>query len=157
MQYQKGLKFVLIIGLIVVLLVTGQLTIPMGLKSRVVILFSKYRALMPYIIAQAKLESGNFTSRVFKTDKNYFGMKLPVKRPTVAAGPGLMSPEGNNYAHYNSESDSVTDLLLWMEYTKFPTSVNDSQEYTRELKSRNYFGVSETVYIKNINYWLNKT
>jgi len=109
---------------------------------------------MPYIIAQAKLESGNFTSRVFKTDNNYFGMKLPVKRPTVAAGPGLMSPEGNNYARYNSESDSVTDLLLWMEYTKFPVAVDSPEQYTMELKSRNYFGSSESAYLKNIKYWL---
>lgn len=154
MRLVKGAKLLLIIGLLILLLVTGQIVIPMGLKSRVVILFSKYRALMPYIIAQAKLESGNFTSRVFKTDNNYFGMKLPVKRPTVAAGPGLMSPEGNNYAHYNSESDSVTDLLLWMEYTKFPVSVDSPEQYTRELKSRNYFGASEVVYLKNIKYWL---
>lgn len=157
MRFQKGLKLVLIIGLLIILLLTGQIVLPMGIKSRVVILFSKYRALMPYIIAQAKLESGNFTSKVFKTDNNYFGMKLPVKRPTVAAGPGLLSPEGNHYAHYDSESDSVTDLLLWMEYTKFPVSVDSAETYTRELKSRNYFGSSETSYLKNINYWLNKT
>lgn len=157
MLFRKVLKSVLIIGLLVILLLTAQLTLPMGLKSRVVILFSKYRALMPYIIAQAKLESGNFSSKVFKTDNNYFGMKLPVKRPTVAAGPGLLSPEGNHYAHYNSESDSVTDLLLWMEYTKFPTVVYNSEVYVSELKSRNYFGSSETSYLKNINYWLNKT
>lgn len=109
---------------------------------------------MPYIVAQAKLESGNFTSRVFKLNNNYFGMKMPKVRPTTASSPGLLSPEGNNYAYYNSESDSVADLLLWMDYTKFPTRVANAMDYTRELKSRKYFGASEIVYAKNIEYWL---
>lgn len=126
----------------------------MGLKSRAILLLSKYRALYPYIVAQGKLESGNFSSRVFKTNNNYFGMKLPTKRPTTAIGAGLMSPEGNNYANYSSESDSVQDLLLWMDYTKFPLAVEDSNQYVTELKKRNYFGSSAEAYLKNINYWL---
>lgn len=126
----------------------------MAIKARAVILLSKYRALYPYIVAQAKLETGNFTSRVFKENKNYFGMKMPRVRPTVAIQEGLKSPEGNNYAAYKSESDSVTDLLLWMEYTRFPVSVDNSETYVRQLKQRNYFGSSEISYLKNIDYWL---
>lgn len=81
-------------------------------------------------------------------------MKMPRVRPTVAIQEGLKSPEGNNYASYKSESDSVTDLLMWMEYTKFPTSVDSSETYVRQLKARNYFGSSEISYLKNIDYWL---
>lgn len=154
MRLVKVLKYVWIVGLLIVLLVTFQIKIPgMSLKSKGIILLSKYRALFPYIVAQAKVETGNFTSNVFLKNKNYFGMKLPKVRPTLAQ-PGLMSPEGNNYAAYGSESDSVVDLLMWFDYTKFPIAVESVEEYSKELKNRAYYGVAESSYTKNLKYWL---
>lgn len=84
-----------------------------------------------------------------------FGMKLPVKRPTIATR-GLMSPEGNNYAHYQSDADGLRDLFLWMDYVKFPTSVKDSNEYAERLKGKSYFGASLVLYQKNLKYWYDK-
>jgi len=129
----------------------------MSLKSRAIILISKYRALYPYIIAQAKLETDNFTSPVFLKNKNYFGMKMPERRPTIAISGGSKAPanEGKTpYAKYLTESDSVTDLLMWFEYTKFPTSVETVNDYARELKKRGYYGSTEISYVKNLKFWL---
>jgi len=152
MQYQKDLKRFLIIGLAIVPL--AVILAPMALKIRAIALFSKYRALMPYILAQAKHETGNFTSKVFKENKNYFGMKLPRVRPSKAIGPGLMSPEGNNYARYASEIDSLLDLFMWMDYSKFPLAVESSAQYAKELKNRGYYGDTEIAYLRGINNWL---
>lgn len=132
----------------------------MGLKSKFIVLLSKYRALLPFIEAQAKLETGNFTSKVYLKDNNMFGMKLPVKRPTVATK-GLPSPGSeanggapNYYAHYLSDADSLRDLFLWMDYVNFPTTVKDSNQYAVELKNRSYYGADLVSYQKNLDYWL---
>ena len=48
----------------------------------------------PYIVlAQAKLESGDFKSKIFKQNNNMFGMKKPRRRTTTA------SMEKNGYAY----------------------------------------------------------
>jgi uncharacterized FlgJ-related protein len=58
------------------------------------------------ILAQAKLESGNFTSRAFREQNNLFGMHVARSRPTLAKkGRGLL-------AHYSSWRDSVIDYAL---------------------------------------------
>lgn len=120
---------------------------------RAVALFSKYRELMPYMVAQAKLETANFTSRVYRENHNMFGMKWTDGRRGQNAKKGLLSPEGNYYAHYATDSASVFDLILWFEYKGFPVSVKDATEYARELKERNYFGADLEVYVRNLKYW----
>lgn len=60
-------------------------------------------------LAQARLETGNFTSRIFRENKNMFGMKLPRKRKTTAIG------EHNNHAKYSSWLQSVADYKIWQD------------------------------------------
>lgn len=130
----------------------------MSITAKSILLFSKYRNLFPYIVAQAKHETGNFLSNVFLQNKNYFGMKLARVRPTVAINGGLNAPKNEGttpYANYKTESDSVVDLLLWFDYTKFPEKVSSSEEYVRELKKRSYFSANEQAYLKAINFFLN--
>lgn len=118
---------------------------------------SKYRALLPYIEAQARLETNNFQSNVYKTDHNLFGMKfIPgtnTKRDQVATR-GLKSTEGDYYAHYLTDSSSVADLLKWMDYKNFPTSVSGTTEYASELKKRGYYGASIENYIAILNRFI---
>jgi len=58
------------------------------------------------ILAQAKLESGNFTSRAFREQNNLFGLHVARQRPTLAKkGRGKL-------AHYNSWRDSVVDYAF---------------------------------------------
>lgn len=38
------------------------------------------------VLAQAKIETGNFTSKIFRENNNMFGMKLPGRRTTTAVG-----------------------------------------------------------------------
>ena len=59
------------------------------------------------VLAQAKLETGNFTSRIFKENHNLFGMKEARVRLNLA--------EGTQYSHayYNDWEDSLMDYALW--------------------------------------------
>lgn len=133
----------------------------MGLGNKVVVLVSKYRNLLPYVVAQAKLESANFTSKVYKADNNMFGMKFVGREGTTR---GLQAPEFDNgnptyYAHYVNDAASLRDLLVWFELKKFPVQVAGTKEYSEELRKRGYFGTTETaraVYQKNLDYWINK-
>lgn len=60
-------------------------------------------------LAQAILESGNFTSKIAKENNNLFGMRLPKSRETTAVG------QKKGYARYLSWKDSVKDFKLWQD------------------------------------------
>ena len=153
MQLRKVFKRSLVVGLLIILLVMVNAK-AMGLKNRAIILLSKYRLLLPYIVAQAKHETGNFKSEVYLTDHNMFGMKFINGARGQVATSGLPSPEGDHYAHYASDTDSLNDLLLWFDYEKFPTSVTDAGQYATELKNRNYFTAGLSSYVKALLGWL---
>jgi hypothetical protein len=59
--------------------------------------------------AQAILESGHFTSRVFKENNNLFGMRLPKSRSTLAKGSRY------GYAIFEYWQESVGDYWLYQE------------------------------------------
>jgi len=61
------------------------------------------------VMAQAKIETGHFTSRVFRENHNLFGMRLPRQRSTTATG------EQYNHASYTSWRQSVIDYKLWQD------------------------------------------
>lgn len=62
----------------------------------------------PYIVlAQAKIESGNFTSRIFKQNNNLFGMKEPKIRTTTALGTRF------GHAYFSNWESSVYDYAMF--------------------------------------------
>lgn len=107
---------------------------------------SKYLALQPYIEAQARHETGNYSSALSTDQYNLFGMKKPVSRAFIGS-----KDSGNQYMSYQSYSDSVRDLFLWMDYTGFPVSVSGSAQYVAELKKRGYFTDNLFTYLKGVN------
>lgn len=58
------------------------------------------------VYAQARLESANFTSVIFKENNNLFGMKFPERRPTTAIG------VNRGHAVYKDWRHSVIDYAL---------------------------------------------
>lgn len=58
------------------------------------------------IYGQAKHETGNFTSTIFKENKNLFGMREPSVRKTYATG------TARNHATFKNLFDSVRDYFL---------------------------------------------
>ena len=119
---------------------------------------SRYSALLPYIVAQGKLETADpkpFESHVYQVDNNLFGMKVPERRPWVpGATVGIKAPDGGHYSHYKSDTDSIRDLILWFDFTRFPVSVNSAADYAHELKKRSYYEVPEAQYLKLLNLYL---
>ena len=90
------------------------------------------------VLAQAKLESGNFTSRAFREQNNLFGMHVARSRPTLAKkGKGRL-------AHYSSWRDSVVDYAFLVadrmrklnsreEYFKYLDANYDVPGYSKKL------------------------
>lgn len=73
------------------------------------------------VLAQAKLESGNYTSNIYKSNKNLFGMKIASKRATLGKTAkeinqldnGIDNRNKNGHAHYLSWESSVLDYALF--------------------------------------------
>lgn len=82
----------------------------------------------PHIVmAQAILESNNFTSSLMKSNNNIFGMKFPGQRPTTAIG------VCKGYAKYISIFSSIEDYALFQE--KFMQVNSEEQYYSKLAKS----------------------
>lgn len=59
------------------------------------------------ILCQAKIESSNYTSPLYKKNSNLFGMKTATQRVST---PGIGRA---GYKSYNHWTESVTDYVLW--------------------------------------------
>jgi hypothetical protein len=84
-------------------------TLPLiSMEDSVVYEINRLQFKYPHIVlAQAKLESGNFTSNVFQRNKNMFGMKMPSRRPTTAV------KQKSSYAYYDTWVHSVIDQRIY--------------------------------------------
>ena len=83
----------------------------------------------PYIVlAQAKLESGNFKSKLFKQNNNMFGMRKARKRITSSQA------EKNTYAYYRDWIDCVYDYAMYQ--SNAMCEVNSESEYFAKLGAR---------------------
>lgn len=80
------------------------------------------------VFAQALLESGNFTSNVFKTENNLFGMKYPRRRITTALEKGE-----TGYANYIHWTKSVIDYKLWQQQNLKNKNIQTQTEYLNYL------------------------
>jgi uncharacterized FlgJ-related protein len=67
------------------------------------------------IYNQARLETANFTSRVFKQANNLFGMHSPRIRENLTSG-YIIADNRRKVAKYNKWQDSVLDIMLYFEY-----------------------------------------
>jgi hypothetical protein len=96
------------------------------LKNALVSLNVKF----PHIVyAQAKLETGNFTSKIFKENNNLFGMREARVRPTTNKG------TENNHAYFDTWYDSVLDYAFYQ--ASYLSDIKTESEYFQYL-SQNY-------------------
>lgn len=59
------------------------------------------------VLCQAKIESADYSSVLYKRQFNLFGMKIPSTRATSGSGGKA------GYQGYNNWMESVTDYILW--------------------------------------------
>jgi hypothetical protein len=81
------------------------------------------------VVAQAKLETGHFTSKSFTKYNNLFGMKVPSSRLTVARN------ERYGHASYDHWTYSVMDYALFQ--SSFARKIRTKDKYLLYLQ-RNY-------------------
>lgn len=113
------------------------------------------------IVAQARHETGNYTSNAFNSCKNCFGYKY-VGQP-LAVGPCITSSEGDKYAKYASIENSVKELCDWIKRRQaggvFPQdlrSITTPDQYAQLLKNAAYYGASVSEYLNGLIFWLQK-
>lgn len=93
----------------------------------------------PHIVfAQMSIESGNFKSDLAKNNNNFFGMKYPRQRATVAQG------SDRGYAYYRSWSYSVLDYAIWQ---RIYASGLTEEEYL-EMLSEKY--AEDKAYVRKV-------
>jgi uncharacterized FlgJ-related protein len=80
------------------------------------------------VLAQAKLESGSFKSKIFKENNNMFGMKLARQRITTALG------EKNGHAYYRDWIDCLYDYCMYQ--SSVMCNVSNESEYFNKLGER---------------------
>ena len=86
------------------------------------------------VLAQMKIESGNYQSGIAKKNNNYFGMRHPAQRLTVSLG------QKNGYARYRNWAYSVIDYGLWQ------------RKYAYDLTEDEYLTKLSNTYAEDPNY-----
>ncbi len=81
------------------------------------------------VLAQAELESGNFTSPIFKENHNFFGMKCAKLRPTTNKG------ENKGHAYFDTWRDCVVDYAFYS--ATYLNDIRSEAEYLDYLR-QNY-------------------
>jgi flagellum-specific peptidoglycan hydrolase FlgJ len=111
------------------------------------------KILSGFAVAQACHETAGFTSNIFISNNNCFGMKY--------AGQINAQGEKNGYANYQSINNSVKDFVAW--YTKhrnsifsLPLYISSISSYVRFLKNNSYFTAPESEYLKGVTYFYNQ-
>ena len=152
-----GLGIALVIGLLVLLGRKKTVTTnanPMSPDQRQAIEITPYARYANWMYAQSGLETGGFTSSLFKNYNNAFGMNLPKKRPFLG-NPGPSSSEGQRAA-YDSVRQSWEDVLEWFRYNSFPKNLENVSEYVAHLKQFGYFTAKEEDYLAGLRAWASK-
>jgi len=97
-------------------------------EEKLIAEISKYNCKFSHIImAQAKVESGDFKSRLFREQNNCFGFRIAGRRLS------LNIREQNGYASFDSWRDCVTEYMLY--YSSFLRHIKTEEEYYRYLGS----------------------
>lgn len=109
-----------------------------------------------FVVGQARFESANYTSKVFKANNNTSGMKFVGQKLATRGTPAPANERTCNlncnsdyYAKFASVQDSATDKIVRL-YSLTMNGVTPDQlknaktpeEFARLLKKRRYYGPS---------------
>lgn len=91
-------------------------------EEEFIALLKELNVKFPYIVlAQAKTETGNYTSRIFRENHNLFGMKQAQVRINTAKGTQY------GHAYYDSWEESVFDYAFFQ--CRYLASIKNEAEY----------------------------
>lgn len=113
--------------------------------------------IVPLLIAQVIYESGWFSSRAYKLNKNPSGITWNnnyLQRPGTSIGIKRPTREGGNYVNFDSYETAVKDYLRILNRSGRqgrPIDATDPETFINRLKANNYFAGSITDYKRGIN------
>lgn len=91
-------------------------------QDKLVEMLDNLNVRFPHIVlAQARLETGGYRSRIFKENNNLFGMKQATVRVNTASG------TQHNHAYYNTWIESVYDYAFYQ--TRYLSGAKNEEEY----------------------------
>lgn len=125
--------------------VKNESKINMSIEDSVIMEIKRLNLSHPHIVlAQAQLESGNFTSKIFRKYNNMFGMRIAKSRPTVSR------KSQNNWAVYSNWRESLIDYALYQ--SSYLRNKSESEYFL--FLSKNY--ASDPEYIEKVKSRSNK-
>ena len=97
------------------------------------------------LVAQARHETGNFKSRLFRKHLNAFGMMK--RRSDTLAINSLGRAEGRKgYATYQNIDDSTGAVIQLLKERKCPMNFTSARQYAKWLKLKGYYSDKESNY-----------
>lgn len=117
-----------------------------------------------YIVAQGAQESANYTSKFFKKYNAPFGY-MYSKDSRYQIAPGTNADNGAPIAAYASVEDATRELCAWLirrtrdnrgGFPKSLAALDTSDKYVSAIKAAGYFQGSESVYAKNVAWYLKR-
>lgn len=164
--------------------ITGGTSAPDNIKKAFNLAFdtSPYASLKDNWLAVSKMETAAWESNLFVNNLNLWGMKVPKKRPTTVVSSGWGTTGRDNlgafpnateiisrgieafqnqtgqqtWAKYANINDAARDIILWMEYTKFPKGPLSLRDHISAMKDRAYFQEPLSDYLNLVIAWQNK-
>ena len=108
------------------------------------------------LVAQAKHETGNFTSKFFKQYNNAFGYSY-VSGGKYQTGSGTIADNGQPIAVYPDIESSTKEVIDWIyrrqKEGKFPANletITTPETYAQLLKASGYYGDTLSNYLKGL-------
>jgi flagellum-specific peptidoglycan hydrolase FlgJ len=103
-----------------------------------------------FILAQSALETAWWTSNVYKRNNNLFGMREAHYRTRDQEG----DTDGDGFANYVDESQSVRDHRLWLEENDMYKNFSTPAAYVKSLKAHGYFEEPASSYTAGLTSFL---
>lgn len=130
-----------------------------GLTSEERVLYTLQEQCIPIkmqrlVLAQIKLETGNFKSKLFCEHNNLFGMMYSKK--SIALHGDAWAEGRTGYASYASIEDSVLDYVFYTKRVMLADTFTTADSFAKELKSRRYFEADVELYKRNLEFYLKK-
>jgi len=109
---------------------------------------TKYAPILDFILTQSRLETGDFTSRLFKEHNNLFGMKnATAGRKFTQLG---YSVPGSDFRKYDSLAQSVEDYIQLLNFNSFPINIDSLGGFATKMKLENYYEETSQDYLNGL-------
>jgi hypothetical protein len=87
-----------------------------------------------YWIAVSRFETGDYTSNLYLSNNNLFGMRKATTRPNTA-----INSTSNGFAIYLTKENSILDLIEYLKWFNYPSGFATLYAQVQFMKEKGYF------------------